>query len=358
MKKIFIGVVVLVALAGIAFKAKGLMTQRKQEIVNEPLPQKRSINVQTTQATHGSMKSTQSHLATVAANKSIKVATKMAGYIQKIYVDESQWVEKRAMLARIDERDIDANIDLLRTTLAQQRNDLALAQQIYVRNQKLYDVGGLAKEQLDTSLVILEGKRSALKATKQKIAQLKDQKSYLVIQAPFSGEIDTLLMHEGDLAVAGKPILSMSSGSKKLLFSFVPSKEDIRVGQMVYREGELIGKISKILTLAKQGLVQAEVALGRNLGLPLGATINVEVVTQQQEGCIVSNDTLLHKREGTFVMRYLEGKFVASKVEILMSEPNRSMIHPCPTAPIAKGSEVLLAKLPLYGEVSVQKVQP
>ena len=355
MKKIIIGLVSLGIIAGVVFNAKGLMEKRKTEIVNEPLPKKPSLSVSVTKATEGVMKETQPYLAVVASDKSIKVATKMAGYINKIYVEESQKVSKGQRLATIDESDINSNIALLRTTMAQQQNDLALAQQIYRRNQKLYEVGGLAKEQLDTSRVIMQGKSSAIRGTKQKITQLQDQKNYLVIKAPFSGEIDALLMHEGDLAVAGKPILSMSNGDKKLIFSFVPAKERIQKGQDIYSDGALIGKVSKILTLAKQGLIQAEVALGRTLTLPLGATINIDVLTKEQKGCIVPNNTLLHKLEGDFVMSYKESKFVATKVESLMSQKNETMISPCPTTPIAVGSEVLLAKLPVYGQVNINQ---
>ena len=341
-------------MAGVAFKAKGLMEQRKEEIVNEPLPQKKSITVSLTQAKQDTMKETQPYLALVQSDKSIKVATKMAGYIEHLYVEESQWVEKGTRLATIDQSDINSNIELLRTTLSQQRNDLALARQIYNRNKKLYEVGGLAREQVDTSRVIMQGKNSAIKATKQKIAQLQEQKNYLKIKAPFSGEIDTLLMHQGDLAVAGKPILTMSNGTKKLVFSFVAGKSNIQIGQEIYSDNKEIGKVKKILTLAKQGLVQAEVTLNRPIKLPLGATINIAVLTQYQEGCVVPNTTLLHKIEGTYIMEYKESLFKPRKVETRMTQGDKTMITPCPTQKIAVGSEVLLAKLPIYGEVEIR----
>ena len=355
MKKIIIGVLTLALMAGVAYKAKGLMEQRKEEIVKEPLPQKQKISVSLTQAKQGSMKERQPYLATVQSDKSIKIATKMAGYIEHLYVEESQWVEKGKLLATIDQSDIDSNIALLRTTLTQQQNDLALAREIYNRNKKLYKVGGLAKEQVDTSKVIMQGKSSAIKATKQKITQLQEQKNYLKIKAPFSGEIDTLLMHQGDLAVAGKPILTMSNGTKKLIFSFVPTKDEVKKGQSIYLDMQEIGKVKKILTLAKQGLVQAEVELNKKLSLPTGSMLNISVLTKYQEGCIVPSDTLLHKTNGTYLMEYKNGKFVGLKVESCMSQENQEMITPCPTNQIVRGSEVLLAKLPVYGEVGIRE---
>ena len=353
MKKIIIAIITVALLAGLAFKAKGLLEQRKEEIVKEPLPKKEKLHVTLTHAKEGEMEQKRPFLASVASQKSIKVSTKMAGYIEQMLVQESQKVQKGQLLAKIDERDINSNIELLKTTLAQQQNDLALAKQIYERNQKLYEVGGLAKEQVDTSLVIMQGKSSAIRATRQKIVQFQEQKSYLKIKAPFSGEIDTLLMHQGDLAVTGKPILTMSNGEKKLIFSFVPMQNSIKIGQKIYLDMQEIGEVKKILNLAKQGLAQAEVKLHKKLDLPLGSTLNIELLTQKEQGCIVPNNTLLHKSDGTYVVLYKDKKFQTKKVNILMSQNNQTLIKSCPSEALAQGSEVFLSKLGVYGEVEL-----
>ncbi len=355
MKTIIITLISILLLAGVAYKAKGLMETRKDEIVKEPLPQKRSISVGTTNAQQGRMKEIQPFLASVLSDKSIKVTTKLAGYIEKIYVEESQRVAKGTLLATIDAQELNSNITQLKSAMAQQQNDLALAKQIYSRNQKLYKVGGLAKEQVDTSRVIMQGKRTAIVTTKEKIKQLKHQKNYLQIKAPFTGEIDAILQYEGDLAVTGKPILSLSNGVKKLIFSYVVGNNAIEKGQTVYIDEQEIGSVKEIKTLAKQGLVQAEVSLNKALTQPVGSSINIKVLTQEKQGCVVPQDTLLHKTEGDFVMSYENSKFKAMKVQTLMSQENKVMISPCPTMPIAVGSEVLLAKLPVYGEVEIRQ---
>jgi RND family efflux transporter MFP subunit len=355
MKKIIIGVIALILVVLVAFKGKGLMEERRNEIVKEPLPQKRSISVSTTKPIQGSMKELNPFLATVQSAKSIKVSTKLAGYIQKIYVEESQKVSKGDLLATIDSEELNSNISQLKSSMAQQQNDLALARQIYNRNQKLYQVGGLAKEQVDTSRVIMQGKKTVIVTTKEKIKQLEHQKSYLSIKAPFTGEVDSILQYEGDLALTGKPILSMSNGVKKLIFSFVAGKSSILKGQKVFIDEQEIGSIKEIKTLAKQGLVQAEVAVNKTLTEPVGSSINIKVLTAEKQGCIVPSDTLLHKTEGDFVMTYKESKFQAMKVQTVMSQENRVMVSPCPSLPIAVGSEVLLAKLPVYGEVEIRE---
>lgn len=355
MKKILLIVLGLLVIALIAFNAKSLLEQRKTEIVQEPLPQQDKMTVTVTKAKQGTLREVQPYLAEVQSDKSIKLSTKMAGYIQKIHVEESQKVQKGQLLATIDAEDLHSNIALLKTSLTQQHNDLALAKQIYNRNQKLYHVGGLAKEQLDTSRIIMQGKTTAISSTKQKIKQLEHQKNYLQIKAPFTGEIDAIIQYEGDLASAGRPILSMSNGTKKLIFSYVAGKSSIQKGQKVYANTEQIGKVKQIRTLAKKGLIQAEVELSKNLNLPLGSSITIEVLTQKKHGCIVPSGTILHKKEGDFLMQYQNSKFVAMAVESLMSEKENVLINPCPTLPIAFEHETQLTLLPIYNDVIINK---
>ncbi len=82
--------------------------------------------------------------------------------------------------------------------------------------------------------------------------------------------------------------------------------------------------------------MNAEVKLTSILDLPVGSTINVEVLTKEAEGCIVPSDTVLHKREGTFVMAYEEGKFRPLQVSIEMQDDNRLLIFPCPSTSVAQ----------------------
>ena len=354
MKKVIVIILSLLVIAFIGFNGKKLMEKRKEEIVNEPLPQKEKLSVNLTKATEGSLEQREKFLATIESQKSIKVSTKMAGYIKKVYVSEGQMVEKGTLLATIDDSDINSNIEILKTNLAQQQNDLALAKQIYIRNQKLYNIGGLAKEQLDTSHVVLQGKKSIIQSTRQKIDQLQEQKRYLNIKAPFGGEVENIIMYEGDLASVGRPILTMNNGVKKLVFSYVLGKNSIEVGQEVYIDQQSIGKIKRVKSIAKKALAQAEVAVDKPLNMPIGTQLNIAIITQKESGCIVPMGTILHKNSGTYLMVYRDKKFQPLKVNVLMSEGNSVLIDNCPSEPIALESEVKLAQLPVYGEIEVQ----
>lgn len=356
-KKIMITTIVIIAVVVLMIKGKGLLESRKAEITNEALPGTASVTVPVVNPVQGTMRDRESYLAQVGSEKSIMLSTKLAGYIEEVFVEESQKVKKSDVLVQLDEMELQSSIEALKATLKAQQNDLALAKSIYMRNRKLFKVGGLSEEKLDISRVSMQAKEVVVENSMKKIEQLQHQLSYLKIAAPFDGEIDTILLHEGDLAISGKPILGMSSGVKKLVFSYTPRNASIKKGQEVWAEGQKIGQIKSIYTIAENGLMSAEVKLTSILDLPAGASINIEVLTQEAEGCIVPSDTVLHKKEGTFVMVYSEGKFRPLQVNIEMQDDNRLLISPCPGTSIAQASEVKLAQLPALEKVQVIRVK-
>ncbi len=353
-KKIIIRLIAIIAVVALVIKGKGLLESRKAEIVNAALPSGGEVTVPVIHAKQGTMKNKVPFLAQVLSDKSIKLSTKLAGYVEKVLVEEAQKVQKGEVLVRIDALELNSNIEALQATLNAQSNDLELAKSIYKRNRKLFAIGGLPKEQLDISEVSLKAKASIMENTKQKIAQQEHQLSYLSIVAPFDGDIDAILLHEGDLVASGKAILSMSNGKKKLLFSYAPvANNSIKKEQDVFMKEKKVGYVKSIYTTSQNGLIAAEVTLTVKIDLPTGSSVNIEVLTQEAKGCIVPLDTVLHKKESTFVMVYEKGKFSPVKVNIEMQEGNQLLISPCPKVPIAQASEVKLVQLPAYDQVTI-----
>lgn len=348
---------VTISVAILLIKGKGLLESRKAEISNEALPGATLVTVSVVDPIQGIMRDRESYLAQVVSEKSIKLSTKLTGYIKNVYVDESQKVRKGDVLVQLDEIELQSSIKALEATLQVQYNDLELAKSIYMRNMKLFKVGGLAKEKLDISKVSMQAKEVVIENSMQRIEQLKHQLSYLKIVAPFDGVIDNILLHEGDLAAAGKPILGMSSGEKKLIFSYVPKNTPIKKDQSVWTEDKKIGHIRSIYTVAQNGLTNAEVKLAAKIDLPIGSNMNIEVLTRETEGCILPDDTILYKKEGTFVMVYDKEKFRPLQVNIEMEDDNHLLISPCPSTSVAQGSEVKLAQLPALENVQVIKAK-
>jgi len=356
-RKRVVTIVSIVAVALLLVKGKGLLDERRAEVKEQPTPAAQKLWVPVVRARQGVLEEKLPFLAEILSDKSIELSTKLPGYVKKVMVEESQRVKKGDMLVRIDSFELHSNIDALQKTLTAQKSDLALAEGIYARNRKLVAIGGISKETFTASKVAMEMKASALENTKQKLSQLEHQLSYLDIKAPFDGIVEHIVLHEGDLAVTGKSVLTMSNEKQKLLFSYTPSADaQIKKEQDVFYDNRVIGYVKSIYPAARNGLRVAEVALNEALKLPSGSFINMEVLTRKAKGCILPDTTIVHKKNGTFVMAYDKGRFTPKKVEVLLSGKNSILLKTCPVLPVASASETKLSTLPAYKNVGVTGV--
>ena len=344
----------LVAVALLLIKGKSLLNERQEQIKEAPTPSEKTLWVSTVQGREGMLKQKRSILAQIVAKKGIALSTKLPGYIEEVLVTEAQEVKKGDLLVRIDSFELRSNIEALQKTLAAQKSDLALAKSVYERNRKLVAIGGISKENFTASKVAMEMKASALEGTEQKLSQLQHQLSYLEIRAPFDGVIERILLHKGDLAVTGKPVLSMNDTKQKLLFSYTPAAQmPVKKEQDVYYDNRLVGHVNSIYPVAQNGLQVAEVALKEPLALPVGSSVNVDILIKEAKGCILPDTTVVHKKEGDYVMVYKEGRFTPQKVHIMLVDNNRILLEACPAYPVASAGEAKLSALPAYDNIGI-----
>ena len=353
-RRVVVAAIVLVAIAALLIKGKSLLNKRMEQIEKEPTPSKKTLWVSIVQGKMGTLQQKRSVLAQVVAHKSITLSTTLPGYIKEVTVSEGQRVKRGDLLVRIDSYELQAEIAALQKTLAVQKSDLALAKSVYERNEKLVAVGGISKEAFDASRVAVQMKASVLENTKQTLSKLQHRLSYLEIKAPFDGVIERIVLHEGDLAVVGKPVLSMNDAKQKLLFSYAPTAHmPIKKDQEVYLKHRRIGFVKSLYPTAQNGLHVAEVALGESLALPVGSSVNVDVLVKEARGCILPDTTVVHKKEGDYVMVYKEGRFTPQKVHIVLVSNNRILLEACPASPVAVADEAKLSTLPAYDNIGI-----
>ena len=349
MKKIIITIVVLAIAA-----SAGLFLKSQKKVVAElPVAQTPIYNIDTTEATTKSVRETRHFLAQLLASKSAMIASKFSSEIKKIYVKENDVVKKGQLMITLDDTDIRTNI----ASLNKQKNSLEIdvqnAKRSLDRNKKLLDIEAISQEKYDNANVLYQNKLSALDATKEKIKQAKGQLAYLNIRAPFSGRIGTIFVDAGNLAIPGKPIISLNSDDQKLIFSYVATSQPIIEGQKVLIDNQLVGTIARRYDDAKNALLVAEVKLSMPLHYANKAFLNIDVVIAETTGCSVPLNALLHRKNDTVVMLHKEGSFVPFEADIILQDNRDAILTECPTFPVATASEAKLALLPTLGKVNV-----
>jgi len=193
MKKVvgFIIVVLLVAGGVVVLKKK------KEELADLPAPAIKSVTVETATPEIRSVEEVRSFMGRYYSAEHPSIASRINGFVQKIYVKEGERVKKGDLLAQIDDRELKAAIEAqkasikalesaiesLKFSLKALKSDLLQAKSTYERNLKLYEAGALAKEKLDLSKVAMELKESKYvttqKSVEAKSEELRAQKAQL-----------------------------------------------------------------------------------------------------------------------------------------------------------------------------------
>ncbi len=345
--------IALLLIIGLIVAAGILLKKRMQSARNAPTPIPPIYPVKVVSPKMTSLQQTRPFLAQLTSVHSASIASKLSGRITAVRVTETQAVKKGDLLVRIDDQETLSVIKSLEETLKSQEADLKYTQTLHARDKAIFKVGGLAREKLEALEVALAGKRAIFEATRQKITAQQIQLGYLNIRAPFNGIVAAIFLRKGNLATPGQPLLSLHSPEQKLTFSYVPAPPDITPGQAVFVGKRRIGKVLKRYSDAKNGLSVAEVSLDHPLDPPDNSYLNIQVATFEGTGCTVPVNALLHQREGTRVMVYENDRFNPFSVTILGQNRDHALIDPCPSSPVAVGSEAKLSLLSTYGPVRI-----
>ena len=131
----------------------------------------------------------------VSSINQVTVESKISGRIQKLYVREGEVVPEGKLLVEIDAREIQAKLDQAIAAEKQARQDLE-------RFTKLLPAGAVTKRDYDA---VETRAHVATAGVAEASAMVSDRK----ILAPFAGVIVRKLADEGDLALPGKPLLTI-----------------------------------------------------------------------------------------------------------------------------------------------------
>lgn len=352
MKKVIIVLLVIVIIA-VVVAGGVLLKKRRQIVASAPTAAPVSYTVKTVLPQQQAVSQTRSFLAQLETVSNATISSKLSGQIRQVLVQENQQVQPGDLLIRIDDKETQTAISALQAKLSAAVNQREYSLGVLQRNRALFDVGGLSKEKLEGSELAYNSAAASVKELQQNIKGLKNQLGYFNIRASAAGVVGTVLLHRGDLATPGRPILTINSLLQKLTFSFAPEATNLIPGQEVLLKGGHIGTIIKIYDDAKNGLSVAEVRLEKRIDRPSGSYLSVDVVTVAESGCGVPLQALLHRKSGISLMVYQDGHFVETSVNVTVQGADAALIEPCVTARVAVASEAKLSLLPGYGNITV-----
>ncbi|MEJ7560294.1 MAG: efflux RND transporter periplasmic adaptor subunit [Pedobacter sp.] len=239
---------------------------------------------------------------TIEANESVSLRSEVSGLVTRINFTEGTTVSKGALLVKINDRDIQAQ---LQEALTRQR----LSGTNENRSKQLLEKGAISQEEYDTSLADLQSLRSQTSLIRAQLAKTS-------IYAPFSGRIGLRSISVGEYLTPATMIANLSSVNPLKISFSVPERY---VGQI---------KLGSDVKFVTDGY--SKTFTGKVFALEPG--INTQTRTLQIKALVPNKSNEL-----------LPGSF--AKIKLALSTAKNAILIPNEAIiPVLKGKTVYISK--------------
>ncbi len=281
------------------------------------------VPVETVTIKRGKLSSSSRYVGTLVPEDQVMVATRISGRIVSLPVEEGAKVKRGDLLARLDDEDLVSKLAALKVRLRNADTNLRFQQDALDRINALYAEGAVPRNEVDRATLA----RDTAQANRDEVAfTLAEAEAKLL--SPVDGEVSAVLASVGDMAMPGKPIVTVVS-SNRLTAQFKVFEQDLLrmvEGQKVRLQlpdgtsiTGAIGHVDPTLDqMTRSGRVEVPIDdqdVAR-LGLRVGMSIEGAFIQAEVEGAILvpKNAVVAQGQGGSFVYVVREGK--AARVPI------------------------------------------
>lgn len=174
-------------------------SQQEKRAANRPVP------VIAAKIRRGDMPVYLRGLGNVTAFNTVTVKSRVDGQLTQVAFQEGQFVNKGDLLAQIDPRPYQVQLDVALGQLARDQAMLKDAQVNLGRDQALWEGQVIAKQQLDTQAASVNQDKGTLSSDQANIDNAKLNLTFARITAPISGRIGLRLVDAGNIVHAADP---------------------------------------------------------------------------------------------------------------------------------------------------------
>jgi multidrug efflux system membrane fusion protein len=182
--------------------------QRRQEAASAAQAaraSRRTVPVAATSARTGDLPVYLRGLGSVAAYNTVTVKSRVDGQLVAVRFREGQFVRKGEVLAEIDPRPFQVQLQQAQGQLARDQATQAQARADLSRYQVLAQHGVIPRQQLETQTAAVEQSAGTLTADQAAIENARLQIGYARITAPISGRVGLRLVDVGNMIHASDP---------------------------------------------------------------------------------------------------------------------------------------------------------
>jgi len=225
----------------------------------------------------------------IQARVQTDLSFRVGGKIIQRMVDVGDRVSAKQVLARLDPKDLQTNVDSAQAQVVAEQARVKQTAAAFVRQEKLLPKGYTSRSEYDSAQAVLRSSQSALAAAQAQLANAREQLGYTALVADAPGVITARQAEVGQVVQATVPIFSLArDGERDAVFNVYesllvePSTDTpITVSLLDNPSIQVQGKVREVTpaVAANTGTVQVKIALqslpeGMHLGSVVSATAN------------------------------------------------------------------------------------
>jgi RND family efflux transporter MFP subunit len=358
MKRIVIVGLVAVLLVG---GGVALVAKKREAIARLPKPQLPPLAVEVAPVTEGDLEVTVHFLGTIVPYTRSDISSRISGNILSIAKREGDVVRKDELLVTIDDRELADRAVAVNAELLSTRQKLAGTKSVYETQKSIYErdvtlrkAGAISQEALDRSRAALDSAKASVDAYEESLkgfamntAMATTQAGYAHLTAPFDGVISRRWNEPGDLAVPGKPILTIEKQSPYKVLAQVPQEELAWIGPgtpVHLRDGDRRDEsaVRRVYpSLGKNMLATVEVVTKSSpFNLPSDATVGMDLVVRRVNGLIVPEQAVVAGPRGVWVYLVRNGVVHRLPVRLLGTGSGKAAV----SGEVHAGDQVAVAQ--------------
>jgi RND family efflux transporter MFP subunit len=272
-------------------------------------------------------------IGTVTPISSVALKSRLETTIVRVHFEDGAKVSEGEVLFTLDARQIDAQIEQAEGMLARDQASLEGAQRDVRRFSDLIGKGATTQVNLDNAKTQADVLIGTIKADQSALDNLKVQKSYTVIRAPFSGRISAANVKVGNfvrpadtapLAVINQmaPVYvtfaipqrvlvdlrdAMATGGPKVIAT-IPGHQRSEAGKVAMVENT-VDSTTGMITV--RGIMSND-----NETLWPGTLVNTNLVIRTEEAVTVPTAAVQRSQNGNFVFIMQDGKAHVQPVNV------------------------------------------
>ncbi|WP_299247838.1 efflux RND transporter periplasmic adaptor subunit [uncultured Cytophaga sp.] len=258
---------------------------------------------------------------TVESENSATISTRMMGYVEAVLVDVGDNVKKGQLLIRINSSELQAKKAQADAMISESSAALKSAQKDLERFTRLHDQKSATDKELEQMQLQFESIKAKNQAALQMRNEVQAMEQFTSIKAPYDGQITQKIIHVGDLANPGMPLMMMEQEGQLMIVTMVPEKNRLQTKEGTKATVEIVSSNLKFETTIKQISISSTQTGGQyiaKISIPAGftkrvypgmyATIKLNETQIAQKGLNVPIESLVKKDQLTGVYVYSNHK--------------------------------------------------